>query len=93
MIAMCVQEEEMLKTERIDHANQFKHSEKKRYKKFKKEYLKPKPGQLKKRGNRLSKTSRTSQQVAPVQRKKEKIPKDATFVEKVDTVRGTALPL
>ena len=41
LIAMCVQEEERLKAERIDHANQFKHSEKKRYKKFKKEYLKP----------------------------------------------------
>ena len=38
LIAMCVQEEERLKAERIDHANQFKHSEKKRYKKFKKEY-------------------------------------------------------
>ena len=30
LIAVCVQEEEMLKAERIDHANQFKHSEKKR---------------------------------------------------------------
>jgi len=44
-------------------------------------------------GNLLSKASRTSQQVAPVQRKNEKIPKDATFVEKVDTARGTALAL
>ncbi|XP_039811787.1 uncharacterized protein LOC120674715 [Panicum virgatum] len=30
LIAMCVQEEERLKAEKIDHANQFKHSEKKR---------------------------------------------------------------
>ena len=29
LIAMCVQEEERLKAERIDHANQFKHYEKK----------------------------------------------------------------
>nr|AAV24758.1 putative polyprotein [Oryza sativa Japonica Group] len=43
LIAMCVQEEERLKAERVDHANLFKHSEKKRYKKFKKEFLKPKP--------------------------------------------------
>lgn len=50
LIAMCVQEEERLKAERIDHANQFKHSEKKRYKKFKKEYLKPKPGKFKEKG-------------------------------------------
>jgi len=31
--------------------------------------------------------------VAPLQRKKEKIPKDGTFVEKMDTVRETALAL
>ena len=50
LITMCVQEEERLKAERIDHANQFKHSEKKRYKKFKKEYFKSKPGQFKEKG-------------------------------------------
>ena len=50
LIAMCVQEEERLKAERVDHANLFKHSEKKKYKKFKKEYLKPKPIQFKEKG-------------------------------------------
>jgi len=61
LIAMCVQEEERLKAERIDHANQFKHSEKKRYKKFKKEYLKPKPGQFKEKGQ----SSKQGQQNKP----------------------------
>ena len=58
---MRVQEEERLKAERIDHANQFKHYEKKMYKKFRKEYLKPKPGQFNEKGQ----SSKQGQQNKP----------------------------
>lgn len=43
LIVKCVQEEERFKAEKIDHMNQFKHSKKKRDKKFMNEYSKPKP--------------------------------------------------
>ena len=46
MMARCVQEEERLKAEGIDHINQLKHSQKKKSQKF----LKPKPPQFKDKG-------------------------------------------
>ena len=46
MMARCVQEEERLKAEGIDHINQFRHSQKKKHQKF----LKPKPPQFKDKG-------------------------------------------
>ena len=57
LMAMCVQEEERLKAERVDHTN---HSEKKKYKKFQREYM-PKSCQFKKKGQ----SSKDTQQKQP----------------------------
>ena len=61
MMARCVQEEERLKADRIEHINQIKDSQKKRHKKFVNEYLKPKSNQYKGKGQ----SSKTSQQKRP----------------------------
>lgn len=61
MMARCVQEEERLKADRIEHANQFKVSQKKRYNKFVKNYIKPKPNKFKDKGQ----SSKSSQQKKP----------------------------
>jgi hypothetical protein len=50
LMTRCVQEEERLKANRIEHINQFKHSQKKKYKKFMDDYTKPKPAQFKHKG-------------------------------------------
>ncbi|CAO2150455.1 unnamed protein product [Urochloa humidicola] len=55
LMAMCVQEEERLKAARIDHCNQIKHSEKKRYQKFQKEYM-PKSPHFKRKGQNFKQT-------------------------------------
>ena len=47
MIAMCVQEEERLKAEKIEYVGQFQASQKWQYKRFVKEYMKPKNSQFK----------------------------------------------
>ncbi|KAK1666321.1 hypothetical protein QYE76_054480 [Lolium multiflorum] len=61
MMARCVQEEERLKADRIDHVNQFGHSQKKKYRKFVNEYVKPKPYKFKEKGQ----SSKGSQQKKP----------------------------
>ena len=50
MIGMCVQEEERLKAERIEHVGQFQASQKRQYKKFANEYMKHKNPQFKNKG-------------------------------------------
>ncbi|KAK3138358.1 hypothetical protein QOZ80_5AG0367760 [Eleusine coracana subsp. coracana] len=65
MIAMCVQEEERVKAERIDHINQFKTSPKKQYKKFMKEILKPKKPQFKYKGKCLKQSQQKKPQGNP----------------------------
>ena len=47
MIAICVQEEERLKAERIEHIGQFQTSQKWQYKRFVNEYINPKNPQFK----------------------------------------------
>ena len=56
-----MQEEERLKADRIEHINQFKVSQKKRYNKFVNEYIKPKPNKFKAKGQ----SSKNSQQKKP----------------------------
>ena len=50
MIAMCVQEEERLKAERIEHIGQFQASQKRQYRRFVNEHIKPKNPQFKNKG-------------------------------------------
>jgi hypothetical protein len=61
MMACCVQEEERLKVDRIEHINQFKISQKQRYNKFVKDYIKPKHNKLKNKGQ----SSKITQQKKP----------------------------
>ena len=65
MMARCVQEEERLKAERIDHINQFKHSQKKKYHKFVNEYIKPKPSQFKNKGQSSKQCQQKKQEKTP----------------------------
>ena len=67
MIAMCVQEEERLKAERIEHIDQFQTSQKRQYKRFVNEYMKSKNPQFKNKGQCFKKIQQNKPQQKPQQ--------------------------
>lgn len=67
MIAMCVQEEERLKAERVEHVGQFQASQKQQYKRFVNEYIKPKNPQFKNTGQSSKRIRQNKPQQKPQQ--------------------------
>ena len=67
MIAMCVQENERIKAERIEHIGQFQTSQKRQYKRFVNEYMKPKKPQFKNKGQCSKKIQQNKPQQKPQQ--------------------------